>query len=276
MFPYIQLPDWHFGPFGLHPFGPLVAIGIAVSFQIAVWRAKRWGVAREAIAEMCLWIAGVGFVTAHLARIPYLEDPVHSVLSNPLFLMQIFNGQASFGGFLGGALGAWIFFRRRKLDGSARWKLLDAIGFAIPFGWFFGRVGCYLVHDHPGLRTASWLGVKYPGGARFDLGLIEALFLILLGASFVLLARSARPAGFFFGAFLAIYGAFRVCLDQLHVDPPRYAGISVDQWAYGAATLAGVAALALIFRTAREERSSEPCPSRLSEATLQTPPTSDT
>jgi phosphatidylglycerol---prolipoprotein diacylglyceryl transferase len=140
------------------------------------------------------------------------------------------------------------------------------VGYAVPFGWFFGRVACYLVHDHPGLRTSSWLAVKYPGGARYDLGLLEAMFLVLLCGAFWLLARAPRPPGFFFGAFFLAYGVFRVGLDQLHVDPPRYAGISVDHWAYGAATLAGAAVLWHVYRapemlssrTAPEERSSAP------------------
>ena len=87
-----------------------------------------------------------------------------------------------------------------------------------------GRVGCALVHDHKGLFTHSWIAVRFPEGARFDLGLIECLFLAALSALFLWLDRRPRPVGFYFGLFWLCYGLFRVLLDTLHVQPWRFYG----------------------------------------------------
>src|SRR5699024_7649510 len=95
------------------------------------------------------------------------------------------------------------------------------------------------------------------GGARYDLGLIEALFLFALAIVFYCLDSRVRRPGFFFAAYFCVYGPFRFLLDRLHVDPPRYFGWSVDQYAALAATIAGLLIAAASFRTARKKTSEE-------------------
>ncbi len=102
--------------------------------------------------------------------------------------------------------------------------MLDVITFALPFGWIFGRLGCFLVHDHRGEFTTSWIGILFPEGPRFDLGLIELLFLIPLSGLFLVLDRKPRPTGFFFALFGIVYGGFRIWLDTLALEPFRYFG----------------------------------------------------
>jgi prolipoprotein diacylglyceryltransferase len=65
---------------------------------------------------------------------------------------------------------------------------------------------------------------------------------------FLWLDRRPRPAGFYLGLWLIIYGTFRVCLDRLH-EPgaPRFL-LTPDQ-AWGLlATVAGVFILVKVFR----------------------------
>jgi prolipoprotein diacylglyceryltransferase len=108
----------------------------------------------------------------------------------------------------------------------------------------FGRIGCSLVHDHPGRPSSSFLAVRFPGASRFDLAVIEVLFLaVLLIPLFAVLNREKWQDGFWLGVFLTLYGAFRLWLDTLHVDPPRYGPFSVDQWVYGIALIAGLVIL---------------------------------
>jgi phosphatidylglycerol:prolipoprotein diacylglycerol transferase len=111
-------------------------------------------------------------------------------------------------------------------------------------GWIVGRCGCILAHDHPGRASGSFLAVGDPAGPRFDLAVIEVLFLgLILIPWFAFLDSRKRPSGFWLGIFLTTYGAFRLCLDTLHVSPPRYGPVSVDQWAYGTVLLLGLAIL---------------------------------
>ena len=94
--------------------------------------------------------------------------------------------------------------------------------YAFPFAWIFGRLGCTIVHDHPGAHTTSWLAVRYPDGPRYDLGLLELLFTVLVAGAFLVLDRRKRPTGFYLGWFLLVYGLFRLLLDTLHVDEGKH------------------------------------------------------
>ena len=119
-------------------------------------------------------------------------------------------------GFIGGLLAGQAFLWWNSIPYRDWYLYADAACFAVPFAWWIGRLGCYLVHDHPGLRTTSFLGVDCAGGARYDLGLLEALFLIVLAALFLFLDRKPRPRGFFYVTFAVLYGLFRLGLDRLH------------------------------------------------------------
>ena len=133
------------------------------------------------------------------------------------------------------------------MPAAAMWRYLDLLAFAFLCGLLFGRLGCYAAHDHPGLRTTSWLAVRYPNGPRYDLGLLEVLLIPFLLLMFRVVNRFRLP-GLYVGAVLILYPCARLCLDLLHERPPRYWGISVDQYASFACILAGFAILRLAFK----------------------------
>jgi hypothetical protein len=142
-------------------------------------------------------------------------------------------------------LGVWACAAMEPVPGVDLRSFLDIIAFAFPFAWIFGRLGCYLVHDHPGVASDSWLAVRYPTGPRFDLGLIELLFTMLVGSAFLILERRRRPKGFYLGWLLVVYGPFRWILDGLHETTPHWLGLSPDRWFALGAMLAGLAVLAV-------------------------------
>ncbi|HMD49501.1 MAG TPA: prolipoprotein diacylglyceryl transferase family protein [Bryobacteraceae bacterium] len=114
--------------------------------------------------------------------------------------------------------------RYHKLSALESMRRLDIIAYAMPIGWMIGRLGCTLAHDYRGLESTSWIAVNFPEGPRYDLGLIEFLFLIGMATGFKLLDRRPRPAGFFFGMYGVVYGGFRIWLDTLHQQPNRFYG----------------------------------------------------
>jgi phosphatidylglycerol:prolipoprotein diacylglycerol transferase len=248
MIPYIEIRTVHLGSAVFPVFGLLVVLAIAAAAVVIVlWGKRRHGLPVDRLEEMCLWAVLAGAVGARLMSFAYRPGAALVALQDPRLLLSA-GGIASFGGYFGGLLGLAGFFAWRRISKTERWKYLDAAGFALPFAWIFGRIGCALVHDHPGIRTSHWLGVQFPGGTRFDLGLLEVLFLALLAALFLILDRRPHAPGFFFGLFFLLYGLFRFGLDQLHVDPPRYFTITVDQYAAAAAILIGLATVVLLRR----------------------------
>lgn len=250
MFPYFETSNWRIGGTAFRPFLTLFAIALATGFIIASRRAQHSGISREHFSKLALCVICAAIVGGHLAYFMY--EPAR-MFQDPGALFRIGVGQASFGGFIGGYLAALVFLRAHSVPYRDWYLYADAACFAVPFSWWIGRVGCYLAHDHPGIRTSSILGVHYPDGTRYDLGLLEALFLLALAAAFFILDRKPRPRGFYYVCFLFSYGLFRFLLDRLHVDPPRYGGWSVDQIG-GGIMLLGAAGTILELRRLRGKK----------------------
>ena len=231
MIPYVTLPPLFIGNLVIQPFALLVSLGVLTAHFLLVARAKRRGLPGAWAAEMSLAMVAAGFAGAVLFKLLYRPELLAAALTGAWGDVRL-PGISSFGGLFGALAGGLVYLLVRRVAAPDRLRYFDAVGFAFPFGFAFGRAGCTITHDHPGLRSdTGWLTVAYPGGARWDLGLLELLFLLAVCAAFLWTDRVARPRGFYVASMLIAYGVFRVALDRFHVDPVRYAGFSVDQWA---------------------------------------------
>jgi len=56
------------------------------------------------------------------------------------------------------------------------WAYFDLLAFVFPFGWLFGRAGCAIAHESPGIRAYNGCRSISPAALRYDLGLLEFLF----------------------------------------------------------------------------------------------------
>jgi len=241
-------------PLTIKPFGALVAVGVAVAWWLAVRNARERGLDTKKLDKFMQWSVGTGFVMAHvLDAIAYHPD---LVMADPWYLLRLWEGLSSFGGIIGGIIGAWAWHKVRKENVL---EFLDLCIAAFPLGWVFGRTGCSVVHDHPGALSNAWFAVKFPPSTlqtgfsgRFDLGLMEMVLTIPLAlACYVLWRRKPfRPVGFYMGLTLVVYAPSRFLLDFLRVQPgdalfqdwadPRYLGLTPAQWVCFAAFALGL------------------------------------
>jgi phosphatidylglycerol:prolipoprotein diacylglycerol transferase len=112
----------------------------------------------------------------------------------------------------------------------------DSFAIALPPGWAIARLGCFSVHDHPGTLTNFFLAVDFPGGARHDLGLYDALVLAAITVVVQLLRKRPEFQGRLLGVVALLYGTCRFLLDFLrardlgYVDA-RYLGLTPAQYA---------------------------------------------
>ena len=194
--------------------------------------------------RFCFCIFVCGMIGAHVAKTMMDDSP--AFLQDPTRIVRSFVGIRSLGGISGGFLGGLLWCRIRGLSLFETLRRLDIVAYVIPFAWMFGRLGCALAHDHRGLPSSSWIAVQFPEGPRYDLGLIEFLFLVLLAVTFRVLDRQPRAVGFFFSLFGVLYGSFRIWLDTLHLQPMRF---------YGGAAAVIVGVLAWIAMWTFERRS---------------------
>ncbi|HEX6767196.1 MAG TPA: prolipoprotein diacylglyceryl transferase family protein [Polyangiaceae bacterium] len=246
--PYLELPELpivsarFFGRFPeqaitLKPFGMLVALGAYTGTVAALRQARRLGMSDRAVLSFTGWVAVSSFFFAHFldALFYYPRD----VLADPLFLFRLWEGLSSFGGFTGALIGAIAWRIHHK---AAFLPHADVVASAFPLSWSFGRLGCTVAHDHPGLRSDFLLAVRYPDGGRHDLGFYELLVTVPLALAFLLLRRKPRPWGFYGGVMCTYYAPIRFLFDFLREGPDttgtgivpgdaRYFGLTPAQWA---------------------------------------------
>ena len=222
MLPYYPQPVFHLGPFQIHAFGVLAAVAVVVGGRAILVRAHRQGIPVEQMFRFCFWVYICAMAGAFLSK-GVLED-FSGFLADPSRVFKASLGVRSVGGISCGFLAGVVWCRFHRLSLLESMRRLDIIAYAMPIGWMIGRLGCTLAHDHRGLASTSWIAVAFPEGPRYDLGLIEFLFLIVMVISFRLLDRKPHPVGFFFGLYGVVYGGFRIWLDTLHVQPARFYG----------------------------------------------------
>jgi phosphatidylglycerol---prolipoprotein diacylglyceryl transferase len=239
LIPYVEHPVLEIGSYPLQAFRVLALLAIVVEYAIVVRRAPRHGFTSEQAASLIAWAIVLGLVSAHVFDV--LAYYPERLRADPLELFRVWGSLSSWGGMVGGLTGLAFVARRRGLGVSGLLRFFDLTIYALPFTLAVGRFGCALQHDHLGIASSHFLAVNFPAGPRFDLGLLEFLYLIPVSLLFFWLGRSERPVGFFSGLFFALYGPARFAMDTLRNEDARYLGWTPAQYLCVVATLAGVA-----------------------------------
>jgi phosphatidylglycerol:prolipoprotein diacylglycerol transferase len=282
MVPYFPQPEYHlFGPITVHAFGAIVALSVVVGWRMAVARSRAKGLDPDIIQDLMMYVLLSGFVVAHLYSV--LAYFPREAMENPLLLLKIWEDISSFGGFIGGLFGLWLFFhfKKRNIDTATHLRYLDVIAYVFPFAWTIGRLACTVAHDHPGTVTTFPLGISlqspvaqayitsfYRDTGRLaelplplelakmafhDLGWYEFLYMFLVAVPVsLLLDRKPRPPGFFVVAFPLLYVPARFFLDFLRISDARYFELTPGQYAGIVVFLA--AAFAMVRNAQRETR----------------------
>ncbi len=226
MIPWFEFHSFMLGPLRIQVWGTLVALGFLAAIWVAARCAKQQNIHPNHIWNMAPWILVSAFVGARLfhvlfySPIWYWSHPWEAVnFALPGFSMM--------GGVIGGVLAGLIYAKYHKLN---LWSMADLVAYALPLGTAIGRIGCFLIHDHPGTLTNFILGVKYPDGVRHDHGLYLSLLGWAIFILFYFLGRKKRPPGYFVGLWLVIDGFVRFVLDFYRIGDTRYIGLTPTQW----------------------------------------------
>jgi phosphatidylglycerol:prolipoprotein diacylglycerol transferase len=252
MFPYVEHPVLSIGSYELQAFRVLALAAIVVEYAIVVKRAPRHGFTSEHASSLIAWATVLGLVSAHVFdSLAYYPEQVRQ---NPLSLFYVWTNLSSWGGMVGGLGGLAFVAWRRGLGAAGVLRFVDLAVYALPFTLAVGRLGCALQHDHLGVFSTHLLAVNFPTGPRFDLGLLEFLYLVPLALVFLALGRRPRPSGFYLGLFFALYSPARFAMDALRSEDARYGGWTPAQYLCVAAALAGTALVVWSLRRSREAR----------------------
>lgn len=227
MMPYIGATVVKLGPIPIQVWGFFVAGGIVAGTWLSARFARRQQLDPDMIWRGASWIVIAAFVGARILHVMAYEPAYY--WQHPLESLMFWHGGFSvMGGFLGAIAGFALFVRAYTLD----WiRYSDAFIYGLPLGLGCGRIGCYLIHDHPGTATDFFLGVRHPDGqTRHELGLYDALQVFPLAVVYAFLARRQRPPLYFARLFLVWYGIARFLLDFLRLVDTKYAGLTPGQY----------------------------------------------
>jgi phosphatidylglycerol---prolipoprotein diacylglyceryl transferase len=252
LIPYFVVPPLRLGPVAIQPFGVLSASGVWLAMSLLVRNARHRGLDVEPVEKLAGWALIGGLVGAHLVHV-LLYHPEELRENGPLQVLKIWDGLSSTGGVVGGLVASIVFLRHRGLPFA---PYADSFALALPPGWAVARLGCFAVHDHPGVLTRFFLAVDFPGGARHDLGLYDAIVLAAITAVVYLLRHRGELQGRLLGVVALLYGSCRFCLDFLRARDisyadARYLGLTPAQYAAIALVVYGAWVVAPILRRRR-------------------------
>ena len=284
--PYLHVRDLQVGPFTIHPFGLLVTGGTLLGVELAKRRGSKVGLPPDTLMTFIAWMLVGGFIGGHVLDESFYHP--RAVIEQPWSLLYLWAGLSSFGGFIGALIGValWKFFEMRPIVNlgsllslalpSRRAQPVQIMPYAdvvlavFPVAWIFGRLGCTVVHDHPGviaspdtlLAVAYGLGpvqsygffeLRFGDTPRYDLGLLEMLFAVLVAVFFSVTWRRRLRVGWYAAVLPLVYAPVRFWLDFLRLDDPaggdmHYAGLTPGQWACMALFGAGLLVVAGLVR----------------------------
>jgi len=262
LIPWFEVPAITVPGLGLklHGFGFLVALGFVFGGKAAMRRAEMLGLDPQVINRLISYLVAGTFIGGHVGY--GLMYKPEEYLADPIQFLYVWQGLSSFGGFVVCVpLSIWFFWKERV----PLWKFLDCLAYGMAIGWFFGRMGCFVAHDHPGSPTDFALGVwcrpaeghmvdlpdflvlddqphrNAPWGlcaedasvnAVHDMGLYEALWSLSMFGLFNLMDLRAWKPGVMVVLLGALYAPVRFAMDAIRPETtdPRYASLTPAQW----------------------------------------------
>jgi phosphatidylglycerol:prolipoprotein diacylglycerol transferase len=233
--PYVELPHLSL-PFHqkIDLFGVVSTIGVVTGAALAIREAKKYAPGDDRpVNETIPWLVGCGLIGGHFMHIFAYHPEVLN--GDPLVVLRVWEGLSSTGGMLGAMIGLFLSFRRMK---EPILPHIDALALGTAPGWAIARIGCFLVHDHPGVPTDFFLAVNFPpsmGGPRHDLGLYDFFVLAIISAILWTWKRKRPKQGRLMGLLVVLYAPCRFFLDFLRASDlsfvdRRYAGLTPAQY----------------------------------------------
>jgi phosphatidylglycerol:prolipoprotein diacylglycerol transferase len=275
MFPCVQVDTMFIGSFVVQPFGMLVLLAGIVGWTLMMRRAHSLGFDMGEFRAACTWAVVMGAVFSHVLDELFYHP--EDIARNPLSLLYVWDGLSSFGGFVGAIAGgiAWryIGWKKRGLFSvpflrGVPMPMLPAADVVVPcfaIAWIFGRLGCSIVHDHIGapvplgtpfavafpavgeLPAHVWgpLKVTFGTAPRYDLGLLELLFTIVLSLALIVTWRRTLAVGTRVAVVCLAYAPVRFAMDFLRdsdgdLGDRRHFALTFAQWSCVALFVFGV------------------------------------
>lgn len=240
------------GPFTVHTFGLMMALGFIAAGIVSYYGFKRKGLDEEKVYWLVIAAAVGGLLGS---KLHYILLHPESLRENPFATVFSGAGLVWYGGLIGGLIAgiATIFILRLPLA-----KVLDAAAPAMAIGYAFGRMGCFLNGDDYGRPSTLPWAMEFPDGspptpagvAVQPTQLYEAGASLLIFLALLWLWPRLKRDWELFCAYLVMAGTERFLVEFVRATEGRQGQLQQQLLALGTAM---VAAVALIWIHTRPE-----------------------
>lgn len=245
------------GDFGIRWYAVPYLLGFLLAwwvFRRAAERGTIEGLDEDGVYEFLIWLILGVLIGARFFHVFVFEYEQYGF--DPAAWIAIWNGGMAFhGGLVGVPAATWLFARHK---GMPVYAFLDRLVIPAALVLGLGRLANFVNGEMPGTRWTGPLCVDYehsryladpPEGCRHPVQLYEAAKEWVVAGVLWLEVRFMAPRpGVLFWSFVAAYGLLRFPLMYLRVEPRIWAGMSLSQVFSGLQAVAGLAALAWIYR----------------------------
>ena len=206
------------GPFVVHGYGLMIAIGVFLALFLAERRAKKKGLDADCLYTLTFLCVIAGFIGAKLL---FCLVEFKMLMTEPLRVLSS-NGFVVYGGIIGGTLAAFLYIKKKKYD---FWKYFDLVLPSVAVAQGFGRIGCFLAGCCYGRTTESWFGIAFqhsnfaPNNVKLiPTQLISAVGMFLIAAVLFVFDRKNTKKGRVGALYLILYSIGRFFVEFLRND----------------------------------------------------------
>lgn len=266
---------WHLGPIPLRAYAFAILTGIVIATWIAVRRYRARGGPEGTILDSIFWAVPLGIVGARIYHVLSSPDAYFGPNGNPWNAFAIWNGGLGIWGAIpAGALGIWIYLRRRGLRLAT---VADAMAPGVLVAQAIGRLGNYFNQELFGEPTTlPWglqihadrlaeLGMNYPPGTLFQpTFLYELLWDLAMAGLVILIDRKFRLGhGRVFWLYVFCYTVGRGWIETLRIDAAEHVlGLRLNVWTSILVCLVSLAIFLILTKKYPQRESSPWLPGR--------------
>lgn len=236
----------HIGFLTIHSYGAMLAAAFVVGIVLARREMRLAGKDPDWVFDAAVYVIVLSVLFARLA---YVLMDWDEYAGNPVSILQVqLGGLSVHGGVVGGALGLWIFFRRR---GMGMFEYGEPILPALALCTGIGRIGCFLngcCHGAPSaLPWAFALPEMGDGIARHPVQLYALGLDILLFFALYKARAWRRKEGDWLAFFFIGYGIVRFIIEIFRSGVSSVVGTFGLTWAQWFSVALVAAGIALFF-----------------------------
>jgi phosphatidylglycerol:prolipoprotein diacylglycerol transferase len=225
--PYINPIAFQFGPIAIHWYGIMYLLSFILGYIYLRKKIQKnqLKLSLDQLNDLIFLICFCLLIGGRLGYVFFYNFAQY--WDSPLTIFAVWNGGMSFhGGFLGAALGFYLFWRKVKKTKTKTlsfFYLTDAVLTIIPFTLALGRMGNFInaelygrISDLP-WAIKFWTSSEY----RHPVQLYEAIAHIVAGSLFIFTQAKKWPIGVRTALFLLYYSIVRIMVEFVREPDPQ-------------------------------------------------------